>query len=345
MHGWGRKESLTEGDCHYWGVWWGMEPFSMYERKVGRFMSEYGFQGMPALSTFKKFCGDDELSLSSKSVKHHQKHPAGYETIQTYMDRDYKMPKDFESYIYVSQLLQAEGMKMAIEAHRRAKPYCMGTLYWQLNDCWPVTSWSSFDYYGTEKALHYIVKKCFNPFSISAGKKNDSLYIVAVSDELISHNTAYRLLLKGFNGTTLWHAEGNSRIDNSKSILLHTVSLAELLTKGIAENMFLKMELVKEGKTIASNIYYFTEPKNLSLQKVPVSYAIDSVTAHHFILTVSAPALAKNVFIDVGNATISLSDNYFDLLPGESKTVELTSTLSLPELKNLIKIKSLVDFY
>jgi beta-mannosidase len=344
-HGWGRKESLTEGDCHYWGVWWGMEPFSMYEKKVGRYMSEYGFQGMPALSTFKKFCGDDELSLTSNSVKHHQKHPTGYETIQAYMDRDYEKPKDFESYIYVSQLLQAAGMKTAIEAHRRAKPYCMGTLYWQLNDCWPVTSWSSIDYYGTEKALHYTVKKCFAPYSISSEKKGDSLYIVAVNDEMKTIKATYRLTLKDFNGTILWNTEGSTNLDNSKSVTVHTVSVAELLKNGLAENLFLKTELEADNKSIADNVYYFTEPKNLSLHKVPVTFAIDSIEAHRFALNVSAPSLAKNVFIDFGDANISLSDNYFDVLPGESKSIELTSTLSLSELKKLIKVKSLVDTY
>ncbi len=108
--GWGKKESLLQGDSHYWGVWWGMEPFEIYKQKVGRFMSEYGFQGMPNMETFKKFAAEDELNLASESVKNHQKHPTGYQTIQKYMERDYKIPAKFEDYIYVSQLLQAEGM-------------------------------------------------------------------------------------------------------------------------------------------------------------------------------------------------------------------------------------------
>ena len=126
-------------------------------------MSEFGFQGMPDLKTFEAFAPKNELHLESESVKTHQKHPTGYKTINEYMTRDYVIPIQFEDYIYVSQLLQAEGMKIAIEAHRTAKPDCMGTLFWQLNDCWPVTSWSSVDYYGRWKAFQYEAKRSFNP--------------------------------------------------------------------------------------------------------------------------------------------------------------------------------------
>ncbi|WP_409516688.1 MULTISPECIES: glycoside hydrolase family 2 protein [unclassified Empedobacter] len=158
--GWGRKESLTQGDSHYWGVWWGMEPFETYEKKVPRFASEYGFQGMPTLKTVKSmFSEKDTLSKNSAIILAHQKHPKGWETINEYMQRDYVVPTDFVQYNYVSQLLQARGIQLAIEAHRRAKPYNMGSLYWQLNDVWPVTSWSSLDKLGNWKALHYQVKE------------------------------------------------------------------------------------------------------------------------------------------------------------------------------------------
>jgi beta-mannosidase len=122
---------------------------------------------MPDYNTFKTFCDSTELNLNSKSVKAHQKHPTGYQTILTYMERDYKVPTDFRKYNYVSQLLQRDGMKTAIEAHHRAKPYCMGTLYWQLNDCWPVTSWSAIDYTYKPKAVYYETKKLFSDITIS----------------------------------------------------------------------------------------------------------------------------------------------------------------------------------
>jgi len=133
---------------HYWGVWWGEEPFEIYEDKIGRFMSEYGFQGFPPNSTINKVTHPEERNLTSVALLNHQKHPRGMELIQTYMGRQYKIPENFEHFGYVSQLVQGYGMLTAIEAHRRNKPWCMGTLYWQLNDCWPVISWSGLDYYG-----------------------------------------------------------------------------------------------------------------------------------------------------------------------------------------------------
>uniref|UniRef100_A0AAU6WW94 beta-mannosidase n=1 Tax=Chryseobacterium endophyticum TaxID=1854762 RepID=A0AAU6WW94_9FLAO len=170
--GWGHKESLTEGDSHYWGVWWGEQPFEIYNEKVPRFASEYGFQGMPTLETTKSmFSGKPDLSLQNPVIKAHEKHSRGWEIIENYMKRDYIVPKDFVKYNYVSQLLQARGMQIAIEAHRRAKPYNMGTLYWQLNDCWPVVSWSSIDYLGNWKALHYQVKRSFEAMAVLVEKK------------------------------------------------------------------------------------------------------------------------------------------------------------------------------
>lgn len=202
--GWGRKESLLQGDSHYWGVWWGMEPFEIYKQKVGRFMSEYGFQGMPNIETFRKFADNDELNLTSESVKNHQKHPTGYQTIQTYMERDYKIPTQFEDYIYVSQLLQAEGMKTAIEAHRRAKPYCMGTLFWQLNDCWPVTSWSAVDYFGNWKAFQYQVKRSFESILISVNEEENQYKVYVVNDEVAPKKGKLQLQLMDFDGKILW---------------------------------------------------------------------------------------------------------------------------------------------
>ncbi|MFN3940327.1 MAG: glycoside hydrolase family 2 protein, partial [Chitinophagales bacterium] len=168
--GWGHKESLTSGDVHYWGVWWGNQSFEYYNQKVGRFMSEYGFQGMPSYRSFKNFTPLPELRYNSPTLKTHQKHPVGYETIFTYMQREYPVSDNLASSIYLSQLLQARGISIAMEAHRRNRPYCMGSLYWQMNDCWPVTSWSAIDYYGNRKALYYASKKTFAPLALSIVK-------------------------------------------------------------------------------------------------------------------------------------------------------------------------------
>ena len=137
----GVKESLTSGDAHYWGVWWCKEPFSTYEEKIPRFMSEFGFQSFPEFSSVKKYTNPSDYDIYSDVMKSHQRSSIGNKTIEEYMQRDYNVPKSFDHFLYVSQLLQAEGISMGMEAQRRNRDICMGSLYWQLNDCWPVASW------------------------------------------------------------------------------------------------------------------------------------------------------------------------------------------------------------
>ena len=157
LYGWGHPECTTHGDSHYWGVWWGELPFEIYKEKTGRFMSEYGFQSYPMMSSIHQFCPDDQLYIDSPTLKNHQKHGRGREIIDKAMMQYYGFDSrtlSIEDYAYVSQLLQAWGVGYGILCHL-CNPRCDGTLYWQLNDCWPVASWSSIDYYGNWKALHY----------------------------------------------------------------------------------------------------------------------------------------------------------------------------------------------
>lgn len=164
LYGWGHPECVTHGDSHYWGVWWGEEPFEVYRDKTGRFMSEYGFQSYPDYSTVCRFAPADQRTLLSPSLRSHQKHSRGREIIDKAMLQYYGLDSrtlSLEDYCYVSQLLQAWGTGYGILQHLLAQPRCMGTLYWQLNDCWPVASWSSIDFYGNWKALHYRARELY----------------------------------------------------------------------------------------------------------------------------------------------------------------------------------------
>lgn len=328
--GWGKKESLLQGDSHYWGIWWGKEPFENYKKKVGRFMSEYGFQGMPNLETFKKFASNEELSLTSQSVKWHQKHGTGYETINEYMERDYKVPKSFEDYIYVSQLLQADGMKTAIEAHRRAKPNCMGTFYWQLNDCWPVTSWSSVDYFGNWKALHYQVKKSFENVLISVDEDELNYKIYLVNDSLENFGGSFDFDLLDFNGNKLWSSDVVAVIPANASLMHFEISKKAIDTFNLKE-VLLSVRFTSQNKIVKS-LYYFVKPKDLKLTKPTIRInKIDDVT-----IEVSSDVLAKNVCLSSDENTF-FSDNYFDVLPNEKMIVKLSKPV-----KNIV-VKSLFD--
>lgn len=163
LYGWGHPECSTHGDSHYWGVWWGEEPFEMYKEKTGRFMSEYGFQSYPLLSSIIQFTPPEQQHIDSPTLRNHQKHARGREIIDKAMQRYYGFDShtlNLKDYAYVSQLLQAWGTGYGILCHL-SDPRCSGTLYWQLNDCWPVASWSSIDYYGNWKALHYRAQELY----------------------------------------------------------------------------------------------------------------------------------------------------------------------------------------
>lgn len=325
--GWGHKESLTEGDSHYWGVWWGEQPFEIYNEKTGRFMSEYGFQGMPTLATTKSmFSGVSDLDLQNPTIKAHEKHARGWEIINKYMERDYKIPTGFVKYNYVSQLLQAKGMQIAIEAHRRAKPYNMGTLYWQLNDCWPVVSWSSIDYLGNWKAFHYQAKRSFEPILISVAESNKTYEIYLISDLLKEIKTDVKFELIDFNGNPLWQSNivKNLKADVSDKIF------------NINKTDWAKFDLSKAVLKISSDsedakfekLFFPARPKDLKLSKPNITVKKISPTE----IEVSTDVLAKDVYL-IGDT--HFSDNFFDLLPGTSKRIILSKSLDKVEVMSL----------
>ena len=324
--GWGKKESLLSGDSHYWGVWWGKEPFEIYEKKVGRFMSEYGFQGMPNLETFKSFAKREDLNFNSEAVKNHQKHPTGYQTINEYMERDYQVPKSFEDYIYVSQLLQADGMKTAIEAHRRAKPYCMGTLFWQLNDCWPVTSWSAIDYYGRWKAFQYQAKRSFENVLISIKEEGDWYNIYIINDKSEVFEDEIFIQLVDFNGEILFEKANSILVDNQYKEFYFGI-LKEEFEKFNLKKAVLKVELARNS---SETLFYFVKPKDLKLRKPTIVITkIDDLT-----IEVSSDVLAKNVYLSSDENTF-FSDNYFDVLPNQKIQIKLSKAVKEIRSKSL----------
>ncbi|WP_396158294.1 glycosyl hydrolase 2 galactose-binding domain-containing protein [Flavobacterium sp.] len=312
--GWGKKESLTQGDSHYWGVWWGKEPFEMYKKKVGRFMSEYGFQGMPNWVTLEKVIAKEDLNFTSEAFKNHQKHPTGFETINEYMARDFPVPNSIEKYNYVSQLLQAYGMKIAIKAHRLAKPYCMGSLYWQLNDCWPVTSWSTLDYYGNWKAAHYQVKESFAPILLAVTENADGLSIIGSNDNLEAISGTLAVKLIDFSGKELWTASKECNLDVEKNTNCLQISNAEL-PKFEKEKTALILEFNSNQKKIFAH-HYFVKPKELQLEKPTIEIKIVGET----LIELKTNTLAKNVYLQANSAFFE--ENYFDLIPGFPKIIK-----------------------
>lgn len=318
QYGRGDKRSQFEGDSHYWGVWHDEEPFEMYEAKVPRFMSEFGFQSYPSLNTLKHWIDKKDLEYNSPVLQSHQKHPRGNELIKKYMERDYKVPENFSDFIYVSQLLQAEGIALGIEAHRSAMPYCMGSLYWQLNDCWPVVSWSGIDYEGRWKALQYFVKKSFEPVILSLERNDNTLNIYLINDNSESIKGYLTFILMNFDGKQRLQAEEYYQIKPNSVELLRSLDLTKYKHSD-RDYSFLNIGFTGDVNIEKKN-FYFVKRKDMNLSKPEIKISKEK-NGDHYILNLVSNTLAKNVFVDC-KADGKFSDNFFDLIPGEEKTIE-----------------------
>jgi len=339
-----------EGDIHYWGVWHGKEPFEKYPENIARFVSEYGFQSYPELSTVKKFAEPKDRELHSAVMLSHQRCMAderrdreyGNRLIQTYMDQWYRRPKDFESYLYVSQVMQADGVRLAMEAHRRAMPYCMGSLYWQINDCWPVASWSSIDYFGRWKALHYTAKRAFAPVIISAVVKENEVLFYSVSDRLEPIPATLEIVVLDFGGKEISrHTQHVTVAANTSE--LHLTLTKEHLARGQDDTQLVLVSRLKDGRgIIAEDLKYFRLPKDLKLSPPEITTKIIG-TKGGCSIELSCRSLARSVMLACGEDECFFSDNYFDLLPGEIKRVEYRTSLDEDAAKRQLKTISLID--
>lgn len=338
--GWGHPESLLFDDSHYWGVWWGEQPFEIFPEKIGRFMSEYGFQGMPDMKSIKKFTLPDDRKIGSPVMQVHQKHPRGTELINLYMERDYKVPARFEDYVYVSQLLQAEGIVGAVEAHRRSMPRCMGTLYWQLNDCWPVTSWSSIDYYGNWKALHYLVGKAFAGILVSPVLEEGKLCVYVVSDAVESFPAALQMKIIDFNGNIIWQHQKDLLVKSSSAEKQFATKLTYILKNKSMNDVVFSATILKAGKPLSSNHFYFNKPKFLNLPEAKPEFTIQK-TAEGYRISITTERLLKNLHLEVDGYDGKFNDNYFDVLPGELLEVNFITDQTIPDFKNKLTYRTL----
>ncbi|MFD1062354.1 glycoside hydrolase family 2 protein [Winogradskyella litorisediminis] len=307
-YGRGNPKYKAEGDAHDWWIWHDAYPFEYLEENVPRFMSEFGFQSFPSYETIKYINQNDSIEISSEGFKNHQKHIRGFQLIDEYMKRNFPVPVNDEDYVYMSQLLQAYGMEIGFEAQRRSQPYNMGTLYWQLNDCWPSVSWSSIDYFGNWKALHYKTKKAFADVLISSREQNETLKTWIINDKLDVKSGILKSKIMTFNGNVLWEFSKQVEVLKNTSTLVQEVDLKTIDFKKS------KVVLVSEfnGKT---SYHYFINPKNLNLElsklKVEIAKAEDG-----FNITLSSSILEKDVFLYT-NEKGHFSDNFFDILPNE----------------------------
>ena len=332
MHGspyeanWGRPESWKIADSHNWGTWYGRKPFESFDSEIPRFMSEYGFQAFPEMKTIRTFAEEKDFELESSVMNAHQKATIGNALIKQTMSLYYKVPAKFEDLVYVGLVLQGQGMRHGIEAHRRNRPYCMGSLFWQLNDSWPVVSWSSIDYYGNWKAMQYQSQRAFAPVLINAIKEGDDLCVYLISDELQDRDDVRLTVeLMDFDGKSHGKWTHSGKLTANTSMLFLKKRVDEFLSKQDAATSFLRFTLkAKNGAALADEVFYFAYPKD---QKLPEARIETSVKrrGEAIEMTLKADKLARDIFIEVPVQGVRFSDNFFDLLPGQHKKITITS--------------------
>ncbi len=344
--GFGKKQKLESGNAHYWWVWWGKKPFSSYNDSIPRFMAEFGFQSFPEFNSVKKYTKESDYNIYSDVMKSHQRSSIGNETIEEYLVRDYNTPKDFENYLYVSQLLQANGIKTGIEAHRRNMPRCMGSLYWQLNDCWPVASWSGIDYFGKWKALHYQVKKSFSTFLLSHNLHKDTLDIYVISDSLKDVNASLKVKMLDFEGNVLKQLDDEILVNSNQSKIKMRIPVANFIDSSIIDMSFVYLTLSdKNQRLLADNKIFFKPFKDLKLPNHEINYSILE-KLDRFQITLKSKTFVKDVMLSI-NSLNNFSDNFFDLVPYKTKTVFINkqNELTIDVLRKELKILTLDQSY
>ncbi len=343
--GWGRDASYTFGDVHYWGVWWGTRDFSSYEKSVGRFVSEYGFQGIPPLASLHEMAGQEVQSLMDLSLRAHQKNARGFATVRSFITNYYKEPLKFADYSYLSQLVQADGYQAAIDAHRRAKPYCMGSLFWQWNDPWPAISWSAIDWYGRKKLVAYRAAEAFQPFNMTMHERNDSIVITIINDT--RKDIAGRLFV--------YSCDETGKRDTLRNILIEysptkNGEVFRFSKKDLSKTIdWTTSALVSEFKHERSElnrrvIFYGTDFRNFKLEKGTLIIDRLSVFAPKNLIRLKAKTWTRRIYLSLpDDPNAVFSNNGFDLLPGEIETVIIEAATTTKSFEQRVQVQCLND--
>ena len=332
----------TDGDRHYWSVWHGKAPISDYDSEKSRFFSEYGFQSFPEFESVKRYAPyPEDWDIRSEVMMSHQRggdHANGL--IETYLLNEYKKPRDFRAFLYMNHVLQGDAIKTAIESHRRQMPYNMGTLFWQHNDCWPVASWASRDYYGRWKAQHYYVRKAYDDILISPVVEGDDLKVYAVSDRL--ENTSGRLQLQvcQFDGTVVHHWGKSVGISGNDSRVCFSAPLAKLLEGANRGTVYVRVDYTDKSGRVYHNNYCLGKQKDMDYPKVDLQTEVRSIEGGYEV-TVSADKFARAVCLSVADNESVYSDNYFDVQPKSSVQVQVRTRLSAEAFNGSLRLTCL----
>ncbi len=335
-----------QGDAHYWDVWHGRKPFTSYRDQYPRFMSEFGFQALPPLETIRTYADETDWNMTSYVMEMHQKNANGNSLIVGQMLDMFRLPKDFVSLVYLSMALQAEGIRYGVEHWRRHPDRVAGILYWQLNDCWPVASWSSLDYFGRWKALHYTARRFYAPLMLSIEDKPPKQGVYVSND-----------LLRPWEGTVNWSLEtlagevlvsGQAPVEAAPQAATQVCELdfSDRISDDNIRRLVFIAELWQGDRFVARQTASFVPIKHLQLAN-PGLRARLSKDKNQLLIELTSRSLALLVELSLEGADVVFSDNYFNLPAGRMVEVScpLPAGWTLSRARKAFRLCSVYDSY
>ncbi len=357
----GHEVSEKRGDKHFWDVWHSRHPVRDYEKWSFRFVSEFGMQSYSSSETNATFCPPGDANVFGPVMENHQKNRSGNQIILDYVSRRYRLPKSQDDLIYLSQLNQAYCMQTGVEHYRRLAPRCMGAIYWQLNDCWPVASWSSIEFTGRWKALHYVARRFHAPALVSAHVPGDEtptignyrrttvseVHLHTVYDAPAPAKGTLRWDLVHLNGLVILNGKKNVALCHGESVRQKTLNLAAAMQRHGRDNIYLRIALEIAGRIVSQDTVFLSPPRFLALPRARTKTRVRQISPREFVLTFVSPVFQHRFAFDLPGMEYASDDNYFELYPGEKKEVAITMSRATAKdvIKKRLHHRSLVDTY
>ncbi|MDA3963670.1 MAG: hypothetical protein PF961_23020 [Planctomycetota bacterium] len=337
--------NATCGDAHLWDVWHGRKPFEWYRSCEHRFNSEFGFQSFPEPRTVATYTEPEDRNVTSYIMEYHQRSPIGNGAIMQYMTDWFQMPGGFNQTLWLSQILQGMAMKYACEHWRRSMPRGMGTLYWQLNDCWPVASWASIDSLGRWKALQYMARHFFAPVLISGveDKVAGSVAVHLTNERKGGVTADCRWTITTANGKSLMTGSTLGKVGMMKSRTVTSIDCGRLIERHGERNLLIWLEAVVDGTVCSRNLVTFARPKHLELEEPDIGVSIKPAGAG-FDVRLKAKRPALWAFLGCG-VDATYSDNFVHLAPGKAQTIRVTPerSMSFARFRKALDVQHLLD--
>ena len=343
----------NRGDNHYWEVWHSNKPFTEYRNAYFRFCSEFGFQSFPHKKTIESFTLEEDRNIFSEVMESHQKNGKANTKIFSYISEYYKYPKDLENIAYISQILQLKAIQYGVEHWRRNWGRCMGSIYWQLNDCWPVASWSSIDYYGRWKALHYGARRFYARYMASACEEEElstkiTYYILNESFQPRDATLEIALLNADFSILHEEKIETTSNAFDMQSVKMVDFS-RWIKDEEMKRHVFARYRLKEGNRYVSTGTTMFVKPEYFKYQ-VPTYQAEVWERKDRFIISVKADTFANYVEVYLEQTDCVFTDNYFDITAKDGVVIEvmkeeLPDDITADGIKKQLKIKSVADSY